>query len=306
VRISLPRVLLASATFHVGLLLAFLFYQAHAHHGRASLTAGPASELALIFTLHTESASDRLVASGAFAPDPNPDGTSAAPLPSTPSATDAAGTAAALALKSDARAHVRRLGESVLNPASAPRVASGDGIVFILDVSGSMYESYAGTTRLAVARQLLTQHIRALRNGVPFALVVYGERAQRSGPLVPANDATREAAVRFINQEYNLGGGTNLPAGLDLAADLNMGGILLATDGDLNMKEGELFPQVRRILGPANESPAFTVLGIAPRTNTDDPQILQDLVARQGGSYVVERADGDPDLAAAVKPAAGP
>jgi Mg-chelatase subunit ChlD len=306
VRIGFTRLLLISAALHVGLLLAVTFWYSRAHHGRASLTSSnEISRLALIFTLHSDvPATGRLVASGNYQPDPNPDGTSAQPLADTTTGTGAA-PAPTVALKDQARAHVR-WPDSVLSPPSAPRVNSGDGIVFILDVSGSMYEPCGNTTRLALAREFLDQRIHALKNGAPFALVVYGERARRSGPLVPANDATRDAAIRFFNRDYDLGGGTDLPAGFSIAADLDMGAILLVTDGDLNMKDVELFPQVRRILGTAQDSPALTVVGIAPRSDTTDKELLEELAARQGGTYVVGAADGSSSLVTAAKAAPAP
>ena len=90
-------------------------------------------------------------------------------------------------------------------------------MVFILDVSGSMYEPYAGSTRLAYARQVLSERIQALKDGTPFAITLYAERTRTSGPLVAANNATRDAAVRFIMQDVDCGGGTNLPLGFSSA-----------------------------------------------------------------------------------------
>ena len=139
----------------------------------------------------------------------------------------------ALALKD--RAQTASLRDALLSPSKAPHVNSRLGVVFILDISGSMYERYESSTRLALARQILTQRIHDLPDGTPFALTVYGETARRSGPLVLTNNATREAAIYFLNQEYDCGGGTNLPAGLDLAQQLDAGSIVLITDGDLNM-----------------------------------------------------------------------
>ena len=48
-------------------------------------------------------------------------------------------------------------------------------MVFILDISGSMYEPYAGSTRLAYARQTLSRRIRALKDGTPFAITLYAD-----------------------------------------------------------------------------------------------------------------------------------
>jgi Mg-chelatase subunit ChlD len=252
----------------------------------------------LVYTLRSQaSASDRLPTQGNFKPDPNPEGTST-PAPPAPAPKPPA-PAASLALQDQSRVNLR--GADLLNPGSAPHVNSGDGVVFILDVSGSMYEPFAGATRLAFARQVLAQRIRALPNGTPFSLVVYGERAQRSGPLVPASDATREAAIHFLAKEYDLGGGTDLPVGLTLAADLNMGAIVLVTDGDLNEKDTELLPQVLRILGPAGVSPSFTIIGISPRNGTDDDYILRAIAEQQGGQYAIAKLAGVPDLVTSEK-----
>lgn len=290
--------LLISAVLHVTLLAVF-FFHFHHPHGPVSLSPDRTSSVTLIYTLRSRpSVSGQLATHGNFQPDPNPEGTSAPPIQ--PSHADQASPPAALALKDQSLAHLRSA--DLLNPGSPPKVNSGDGIVFILDVSGSMYEPFSGATRLAFSRQVLAQRIHALRDGVPFALVVYGESAQRSGPLVPANDGTREAAVRFLGREYDLGGGTNLPSGLSLAAELNMGFIVLVTDGDLNEKDDELLPQVRRILGPAGESPALTIIGIAPRSGTDDNYILREIADQQGGTYTIAKLPGAPDLLTTTKP----
>jgi VWA domain-containing protein len=295
-------VLLISAALHITLLAVF-FFHFHHPHGPVSLSADRTSNVTLIYTLRSQpSVSGQLTARGNFKPDPNPEGTSAPPIP--PSHADQASPPPALALKDQSLAHLRSA--DLLNPGSPPKINSGEGIVFILDVSGSMYEPFSGATRLAFSRQVLAQRIHALRDGVPFALIVYGESAQRSGPLVPANDGTREAAIHFLARDYDLGGGTNLPSGLVLAAELDMGSIVIVTDGDLNEKDEELLPQVRRILGPAGESPALTIIGIAPRSGTDDDYILQELAAQQGGTYVIAKLAGAPDLLTTTKPENAP
>jgi hypothetical protein len=157
------------------------------------------------------------------------------------------------------------------------------GIVFLLDISGSMYETYAGATRLALARKFIDRQIAALPNGTPFAIALYGETTKSSGPLVPASDATRTAAVQYLAQDYDCGGGTNLPAGLDVAEDLAPSTVVLVTDGDLNIADGKLMKEARRILG--RPGPQLSVFGIAPRRNTEDEQLLEDLARAQDGSY---------------------
>jgi len=157
------------------------------------------------------------------------------------------------------------------------------GVVFLVDISGSMYEPYAGATRLALARKFIDRQIEALPNGTPFAIALYGETTKRSGPLVPASAATRAAAEQYLAQDYDCGGGTNLPAGLDDAEELRPSSVVLVTDGDLNIADDKLMKEARRILG--QPGPRLSVFGIAPRGNTGDEQLLEDLVHQQEGSY---------------------
>ncbi len=154
--------------------------------------------------------------------------------------------------------------EPVLAPVPAPKLDGSRGVVFILDISGSMYEPYAGSTRLSYAREELCRRVRALPDGTPFAVVLYALRAVPSGPLVAAGDATRAAAVRLLMRDMDCGGGTNLPAGFAAAAALHAGAIVLATDGDLNMPAYVLEQKTRELLGPPEHSPALTIAGIAP------------------------------------------
>lgn len=181
--------------------------------------------------------------------------------------------------------------DAVLTPVPAPRLDGTKGVVFILDVSGSMYEPYGGTTRLAFARQEMNQRVRALPDGTPFAVVLYAKTAYASGPLVEANAATREAAVRFISRDVNCNGGTNLPAGLAAARALNTGALVLATDGDLNISCSELMLQAQKILGEAGTCPSMLILGIAPRTTTTAEHLLQDLAGLEGGTYTFEEPE---------------
>ena len=178
--------------------------------------------------------------------------------------------------------------DAVLAPVPAPRLDGTKGVVFILDISGSMYEPYAGTTRLAFARQELNRRVQALPDGTPFAVVLYAKTACASGPLVEANAATREAAVRFIMRDVNCNGGTNLPAGLAAARALNTGALVLVTDGDLNISCTELMLQAQKILGEAGTCPSMLILGIAPRTDTTAEHLLQDLAGLERGTYTFE------------------
>ena len=297
-RIGLPRMLLISFALHLSLAIAVLLTLQIRSSSRPVSAAAPRATL--VFTLPAVRVTPRELLTASTSPAP------ARPVisPTTfaaPSHLSKYDVAAHLPTTlPPLREHSPRPADQVLAPSPAPRLNSRDGVVFVLDISGSMYEPYAGTTRLTLARQWLGERLRSLKDGTPFALVVYGERALRSGPLVAANDATREAAVRFIDQEYDCGGGTNLPAGLTLASQSRVGGIVVVTDGDLNMEPTELLPQVHAILG--SPGPALTLVGISPRANTGDQKLLASVVHQQGGTLQIQQAIASAPLLTADKP----
>jgi hypothetical protein len=157
------------------------------------------------------------------------------------------------------------------------------GVVFLLDISGSMYEAYAGATRLALARKFIRRQIEALPDGTPFAIALYGETTRQSGPLVPASAETRRAAEQYLVEDVDCGGGTNLPAGFDTAQELRPSSIVLVSDGDLNISDEKLLEETRNILG--QPGPQLSVYGVAPRAGTDDARQLEEVARQQMGSY---------------------
>jgi hypothetical protein len=163
-----------------------------------------------------------------------------------------------------------------------------------------MYEPFNGTTRLNLAREEMAERLRGLPDGTPFAVVLYAQSSIPSGPLVAANNATREAAVRFVAQDADCGGGTNLPEGLEAAARLHTGRIVLVTDGDLNATAYLLENKMHEILGRAGRSPDLDVVAIAPRVNVGADRLLEGLAEAQGGSFYLPKVDDmAPDSGAA-------
>jgi hypothetical protein len=279
-RMGLPQMLGLSLAVHLAVGLAVVSSHAFSS-GKAAFSPEPAPSTSLIFTVRTKPAPDRqeqlsdnLRAESDTSPGAVADPLS--PFPAIP--VRAPAEVPAVALKSSSVVQMR----SPLDPAAAPSVDGRTGIVFVLDISGSMYEPYAGATRLAFARQILAQRVRALKEGTPFSIVVYGETTRRSGPLVPADDSTRAAAIAFLNHDYDCGGGTDLPRGLISAEELHMGSVLLVTDGDLNANSNVLLPKVRDIL---DGGASLAVIGIGPRSNTDANDLLQALADQEEGTY---------------------
>jgi hypothetical protein len=262
VRFGLPLMVLTSLSIHVILLLIWLLQPGSA--SGVGKNPGPVPGPVVII-------------SHELAPDsPPPPAHPTAPPPSH------AAPAVAKALPKPQPIPVRAVDpDTVLAGGGGPHL--NGGVVFILDISGSMYEAYGGATRLALARKFLDRQIAALPDGTPFAITLYGETTRSSGPLVPANRMTRVAAAHYLGEDYDLGGGTNLPAGLDAAEALRPAGVVIVTDGDLNIADSKLMSEARRILG--QPGPQMAIFAVAPRRGTGDAELLQELARQQIGTY---------------------
>lgn len=299
VRFGLPQMVIASLALHlgVGAGIALSYF-----HTKATSTGDANSDstvnMIMLGSVETPNLSPTRAstpqASSALAgarPAPTPLPPQPPPAPVKKALPPVAPTAF-LALEANPNAHLRNLPpEEILSPRAAPHLDGAAATVFVLDVSGSMYEPYAGATRLAYARAAVARRINALPNGTPFAVVMYAERSRPSGPLIAASDLTREAAIRFIMQDVDCGGGTNLPDGLGWAVQLHTGKIVVVSDGDLNTTLHNLLAQTDPLLGPKGTGPALSVVGIAPRAETGDMAMLQTLADRQGGVYCTEQLD---------------
>jgi len=297
VRVSLPLMLIVSLALHVGVAGGIVL--THFHTTAATVTTSSEVKAPTLILLSSEETPDLQQPAAARMVAFHPSAPAALPPLAQPAAekklpTPVATPSPSLALEANPNAHIRALPpEAVLSPSPTPHLNGRDGVVFVLDISGSMYEPYAGSTRLAFARQALSQRIRALADGTPFAITVYAERARNSGPLVAAGDATREAAVRFIMQDIDCGGGTNLPAGLASAGELEAGNLILVSDGDLNISQSDLDTKARSILGPEGHCPGLTIIGIGPRPNTEAKRLMEGLADQQGGTYHTEQFEGE-------------
>jgi hypothetical protein len=84
-----------------------------------------------------------------------------------------------------------------------------------------------------------------------------------------------------------------------LAQQLDPGAIVLITDGDLNMTPAELLPRIKSTMGAAGSCPALTIVAVAPRPETKDQQLLQELALQEGGTL---QSSPDGDLTASLTP----
>jgi Mg-chelatase subunit ChlD len=167
----------------------------------------------------------------------------------------------------------------------AKRVIPSGLLVLVLDHSGSMGESVRGskTTKQAAANQAAILAIKALAKQDWVGVVSFDSQAQW---VVPVRQNSDESAAIDAIKRIGPGGGTMIPAGLELACQAveNLGPekvavkhVVLLTDGQ---SQGAGYDQLVARLRKAGAS--LSTIGVGDDVN---PQLLADLAQKGGGRY---------------------
>jgi len=86
---------------------------------------------------------------------------------------------------------------------SAAAESTGTNVLFILDASGSMWEKLQGKTKIAIAKEKMTELIRALPLSTRIGLEVYGHREKGNCEdielLVPVGQGDKDTLIRRLN-----------------------------------------------------------------------------------------------------------
>lgn len=157
-------------------------------------------------------------------------------------------------------------------------------LVFLLDVSGSMYSP----DKLPLVKTAMRMLTATLSPADRVAIVTY---AGSSGVALPSTSGANKTRIEQAIADLEAGGGTNGAAGIRLAYDIAAksfirGGInrvILATDGDFNVgttSQGEL---VRLIEQERERGIFLSVLGVGTGNLKDST--MEQLANRGNGNY---------------------
>lgn len=161
---------------------------------------------------------------------------------------------------------------------------SASNLVFLVDVSGSMY----GPDRLGLVKSSLKLLINNLREEDRVAIVVY---AGEAGVVLPSTSGSNKQKIREALDELTAGGSTAGGAGIQLAYDIarknyireGNNRVILCTDGDFNVgvssSEG-----LERLVEKERKSGVFlTVLGYGMGNYKDNK--MQVLAEKGNGNH---------------------
>ena len=164
------------------------------------------------------------------------------------------------------------------------RHAPASNLVFLIDVSGSMY----GPGRLPLVKQALGLLVNELREEDHVAIVVYAGNAGLVLPSTPGSDRQR---ILSALDGLEAGGSTAGGAGIRLAYDVAKqnfirGGnnrVILCTDGDFNVGQSSDGELVRLIEQRRTEGSYLTILGFGMGTYKDSK--MEKLAGAGNGNY---------------------
>ncbi len=164
------------------------------------------------------------------------------------------------------------------------RRAPASNLVFLIDVSGSMY----GPGRLPLVKQSLALLVNELREEDHVAIVVYAGRAGLVLPSTPGSDKQR---ILQALDGLEAGGSTAGGAGIRLAYDVARqnfirGGnnrVILCTDGDFNVGQSSDGELVRLIEDRRRDGSFLTILGFGMGNYKDAK--MEKLAGAGNGNY---------------------
>lgn len=182
-----------------------------------------------------------------------------------------------------ARLNALRSGNDAV-PQSAEIIPTRHTVVFMLDKSGSMYETVGGVRRIELATQELRKLITQLDSRTKFNVVLYAEKVITFQPdAVPASAESKMLAMRFLQSDVTCGGSTDFPAGFQAALTQKADTILLLTDGEFNVQDQHLVTQAHNLRLKYNASAQLNVLGFFVRPNTNAGKLLARLCTDNHG-----------------------
>lgn len=157
-------------------------------------------------------------------------------------------------------------------------------LVFLIDVSGSMYSA----DKLPLLQQAMSMLVNQLDARDTISMVVY---AGASGVVLPPTRGNRKADILNALQQLQAGGSTNGAAGIELAyqtAQQNFvkGGVnrvILATDGDFNVGQASTEELIDMIQRKRDAGIALTTLGFGSGNIND--HLLEQLANEGNGNY---------------------
>jgi hypothetical protein len=165
--------------------------------------------------------------------------------------------------------------------------AEGRVIVFIIDVSGSMYEKTGTTTRMARVFHELEQTIWSLAPDQKFNIVLFATTVVPLAPApVNATEENKRLSVEFLDSDVDCGGTTNMGRGLAMALSMKPDMIMLLTDGEADNGPESIKSQVdllRRKFCPAVR---ICSVGFYLEGGSVPEQLLQDLSGSANGEYL--------------------
>ncbi|MES2307970.1 MAG: VWA domain-containing protein [Verrucomicrobiota bacterium] len=159
-------------------------------------------------------------------------------------------------------------------------------VVFLIDVSGTMWNEIDGRWGFQIAQDEVARSISAMPPEMSFNIVYYSdETSSMASALVPATHEYKELARRFLALKPNLSGATDFFKGLQGAFEQGPEAVFIFTDGEMDVPRWKVpsrFDALREKTGPSIH--LFGV-GFFYEKNQECLDLLQKICFLSGGDF---------------------
>ncbi|MDD5260875.1 MAG: VWA domain-containing protein [Methylacidiphilales bacterium] len=163
---------------------------------------------------------------------------------------------------------------------------AGQTVIFVIDVSGSMYEKTGPVTRLKRTFDEIKQSVATLAPEQRFDIVLFASRvASMSEKPLPATQENKIRAIRFLNSDVDVGGTTDLGAGLSTALGMSPDIVLLLTDGEANTGSTTILAETRYLRRKFCPNVEIDAVGFYLETGSVPEKLLLSLTNETKGAY---------------------
>ncbi|NJK91663.1 MAG: VWA domain-containing protein [Blastochloris sp.] len=163
--------------------------------------------------------------------------------------------------------------------------------VFLIDISGSMLQRQGPATRLDLAYDELKQTLATLPEQSLFNVLLFAERVDQLFPQPqPASRANLIRAFRYLDEDINCGGSTDLQQGLRRAMAMKPELLLVLSDGiPTSSSPRSLLSEARYLREKNRPSLRLHTIGFFLAEHSEEERFLQKLAQDNNGIYAAWR-----------------
>jgi Mg-chelatase subunit ChlD len=159
-------------------------------------------------------------------------------------------------------------------------------VVYLIDCSGSMFRAMGTETRFARACGEVRRSIAELSPAMEFNVIYFsGKTAALNPAMLYASGAAKRSAAEFLGAAPEMGGETDLLAGIGEALKLAPDSVFVITDGIANAQPWEVLDHLNALRKKHGLAVRIHTVGFDLRGDRTAEDLLRKIAGQTGGTY---------------------